>query len=306
MKEEFELVIRYVRDKGYHPAVGLAIDEVLMNSLVPASDIGSRGRNSREDKSGKGVEYGGVVRTYYFTPPSVVLGLNQNPEEVDWDAIQARELAISRRLTGGGVIIIGCPEEHSQVGISVFARPEVLEVPVVRLRDKFRVYTSGTLQAIREFGIDATYNPNSDIEVGGKKICGSAFYGVDEVDFLHSTVLFQYDIDTMLEVAGSGRRGRGRSEETGKNSGGVAPKFTTFERELGREWTPEDCRLFEDRFLEGIREALGEEVVELPLTPEEEAAANALAREKYFTPEWIYSEASQTGSMGACFLKKVK
>lgn len=256
-------------DDGAHPVhLGLAIDEVLLD-VVDAP--GYNGPN--------------ILRCYQFSPPSVVLGCNQDVKEVDMAYIASVPLQLGRRITGGGAIIMGVPDPGAQLGVSIIARhePGYPVKPGARYALLAKVIVAG----LRDLGLPVTYESNSDITLDGRKIAGQAAVLARDVTFLHSSITMAYDIEVMLRVA--------RVKPDPATVARASSRYTTVTDHLPRA-TIDGVKA---ALVRGISTVFDATVSPGPLTAGELDRARELVAKKHGTPEHVYSDG---GEMGSCFL----
>ncbi|MHB1566244.1 MAG: lipoate--protein ligase family protein [Acidiferrobacter sp.] len=127
--------------------------------------------------------------------PSALIGFHQSArQELHLDYCRAHQIAVSRRVTGGGALY--CDE--GQVGWelfldrTVFAHADMLTIAA----DICGMAVAG----LRTLGIDAAFRPRNDIEVEGRKIggTGGAFDGAALL--YQGTVLIDFNVERMLKV----------------------------------------------------------------------------------------------------------
>ena len=263
--------LRIIRGSKYPAPKGLAIDEALFKSveegLVPET-----------------------VRFYYFAPPAVVVGLNQDINLINLKYLRENNMSFGRRLTGGGAIIIGCPEYSSQMGITFLVRLNS-ELPE-KLSHKFKLLSSVVMYALKDLGLQPKYNRNSDITIDGKKIVGSGIYMSENTLLFHSIILFDYDFETMYNVLNL-------TEPAEKIIPMMQNQITTLNYELNRKIS---TKIVEDLLISGIESLWQCEVTEGNLEAGEKKMANTLYQEKYNTNSWNFQSLDNEGLRSACFI----
>ena len=127
---------------------------------------------------------------------SVIVGKNQNTlAEVDAVFAETHQIAVIRRITGGGAVYhdlgnvnysLLIPERHPEAdSFSIFARPVV--------------------EALQKMGIPARFSGRNDIEADGKKISGSAQCCSGNRTLFHGTLLFDADMEMLSKVLTPGK-----------------------------------------------------------------------------------------------------
>jgi lipoate-protein ligase A len=114
-------------------AENMAIDEALLRSFDPATSLP-------------------VLRLYGWNPPALSLGRFQKAAEVlDLARCRTNEVAVVRRVTGGGVIY-----HADELTYSLVCAPGQIP-PASSIKDSFRVLTGFLLTFYRSLGVDAAY-----------------------------------------------------------------------------------------------------------------------------------------------------
>ena len=206
---------------------------------------------------------------FYRNIPSLVLGKHQNmAEEVDLEAAREREVAIARRISGGG---------------TVFHDPGNLNIAVVTPYDRsnhndYHYFLDPIISALASFGIVARFdNRNSLVLESGEKISGSAQFVSRGSMLSHATLLVDADLEMLrsllvptMNVVESNAVESVRSRV--RNIGSSLPDGTTIVdlcSVIAREFGLPDTVSFA---------APSEDLV---------GAAELLAGQKYATWEWI-------------------
>ncbi len=267
--------IRIIRDSKYPAPEGLAIDEALLLSID--KDLAPE-----------------TIRFYYFSPPSVVIGFNQDIHDINLKYLEKSKMSFGRRLTGGGAIIIGCPEYYSQMGISFLFKLNS-DIPS-SLSDKFKFFGSILMKTLETLGLKPEYNKNSDITVNGKKIVGNGIYQAENSLLFHSIILFDYDYDLMLKVLNVETKKSG--EEMIKI---MKEKITTLIYEKDRKVSTTSV---ENMIINASKTLFNATIKEEPLSDWENRMAAKLSKEKYNSNEWNLQSFDNVGLMGACFVPK--
>lgn len=264
---------RYITDDAVAAAAGLARDESLMHHY-------GRGEEAQSPA---------VLRLYTYRSHCALVGRYQSvQDELDLETCEQLRVAVGRRPTGGGAIIMGA----GQLGVAVTTRAPS-DVPP---REVLRGYAAGVVAGLARLGIDAHFRSKNDLEVGGRKIAGLGLYLDDRGALLfHASVLADLDVRLMLQVL----RIPG-AKLSDKAVDRVAERVTTVSRELRREVQGAEIR---DAVAAGFREALGVELVPSSPDDDERERAAILAHEKYTSPDWVYQQSSLRDARGSSVLK---
>ena len=122
--------------------------------------------------------------------PSVIFGRNQVAEnEVNIDYCREQGIKIYRRKSGGGC---------------VYADMDNLMLSFVTDGDNvgftFNRFIQMILLVFRKLGIEATGTSHNDIMIGDRKVCGTAFYHLPGRSIVHSTMLYDTNMQHMLNA----------------------------------------------------------------------------------------------------------
>ena len=122
--------------------------------------------------------------------PSVIFGRNQVLEnEVNLDYCKAHGIKVYRRKSGGGC---------------VYADLDNLMCSFVTAEENvgfaFNRFVNMVLLVLRKLGIAATGTSHNDIMIGDRKVCGTACYHVAGRSIVHSTMLYDTNMDHMLNA----------------------------------------------------------------------------------------------------------
>ncbi len=139
---------------------------------------------------------GGVPDTIRFLrfPPTVLIGRHQAvSHEVKLDHVRASGIGLVRRITGGGAIYL----DEGQLGWELVFRRRNL--PLDTLGDYTRAICEAVAGGLSDrFQIDARFRPRNDIEVGGRKLCGTGGFFDGDTLIYQGTVLIDMDPEAMV------------------------------------------------------------------------------------------------------------
>ena len=199
---------------------------------------------------------------------AVIIGLNQNAyAEVDIDYLHQHDIALARRITGGGAVY----HDLGNLNYTIVGRSSDIE------RD-YPEYAQHMLHALQALGVQAELSGRNDILVDGRKVSGYAKRVYKDRLMVHGTLMYDVDIDCLTRVL---------TPPTNKlESKGIAsvksrvlnlrehlPQFT----DIGALTQALECHL--------SRQYQDEEYL---LTEEQLAEIRAIAETKFSTPSWIY------------------
>lgn len=131
----------------------------------------------------------------HFDRPAALVGFHQSiPQELRLEHCQARRLPIQRRLTGGGALYV----DDGVLGWELYLDRSALGT--AQFGDVASRLCTLAAEGLSELGVEARFRPRNDIEVEGRKICGTG--GVYEGNALlyHGSVLLDFDVERMVEM----------------------------------------------------------------------------------------------------------
>lgn len=244
---------RIVEAPAVSPAMHIALDEVLAQEVAA-------GRRAP------------TLRFWEWERPAIIIGGFQSlRNEVDLEAAERLGVQTVRRMTGGGAMFV---EPGSTITYSLYA-PAAL-VRDMSFAESYAFLDDWVLKALNSLGIDAVYKPLNDIASSKGKIGGAAqkrFHGGAVLH--HVTMAYDMDAEKMMQVL---RIGREKLSDKGTASAAKRVDPVRSQTGLPRE---EVVRRMKETFvsLNGGRTDT--------ITPEEYAAAEKLAAEKFATEEWL-------------------
>ena len=143
---------RLFADDGVGAAEGLALDEALM------------ARYARDEP-----DRPPTLRLYSYRDHCALIGRYQNLEaELDLEACRRDAVEVSRRLTGGGAIVMG----SGQLGVAYVDRAPIGQRP----REILEQLSGALVAGLAELGISASFCGKNDLEVKSRKIAGLGLY----------------------------------------------------------------------------------------------------------------------------------
>ncbi|WP_339951242.1 biotin/lipoate A/B protein ligase family protein [uncultured Albimonas sp.] len=244
---------RIIEEIPVTPPVQMALDEVL------AREVGAGRRPP-------------TLRFWGWERPAIIIGNFQSlSNEVDLQEAERLGVEVVRRATGGGAMFV---EPGTAITYSLYA-PAAL-VADMSLADSYAFLDQWVLSALRELGIDAEYKPLNDIASSKGKIGGAAqkrFAGGTVLH--HVTMAYDMDGEKMARVL---RIGREKISDKGIVSAAKRVDPVRSQTGLPRE---EVIARLTASFVALHGGAPGE------ITPEEMAAAETLAGEKYARSTWL-------------------
>ena len=195
--------------------------------------------------------------------PSVIIGLNQNAySEVNLGYLQAHDIRLARRVTGGGAVY----HDLQNLNYTVIGR-DASPQPVV--------------DALRSLGVPAELTGRNDSFVDGRKVSGYARRLWRDRQIIHGTLMYDVDLDTLarvLDVPGSKLAVKGIASVKSRvaNLKDFLPQFRGL-----------------DELQAALQEILAAGDAGLPFDAERRAAVQRLSDAKFSTWDWIYGQSRE-------------
>jgi len=247
-----------------------------------------------------------TIRFYQWSPPAVSLGYFQDLEkEIDVDVCKNMAIDIVRRPTGGKAVLhdkeltysFVIRESHPLVNDSILETYKKfsggmirglsylgIEAELVPLREKLKNETLLNKEEKSEirysdiksicFSVPSQY----EVQVGGKKIVGSAQVRKREIVLQHGSLLIELEKDKLFSVFNFPSAQIRERLKTRFNA-------TSLEDILKRKINFSELSEILPR---GFEEEFGVRLVEGKLTEQEEKISKELLENKYSTYEWNY------------------
>ena len=122
--------------------------------------------------------------------PSVILGRNQVVEnEVNVDYCRAHGISMYRRKSGGGCVYA----DMDNLMLSYISAGE-------NVNFAFNRFINMVLLVLRKMGVEATGTSHNDVMIGDRKVCGTACYHIGDRSIVHSTMLYDTNMEHMLNA----------------------------------------------------------------------------------------------------------
>ncbi|HEI1477655.1 TPA: lipoate--protein ligase [Staphylococcus aureus] len=206
---------------------------------------------------------------FYINRPSIIVGKNQNTiEEVNQTYIDAHNIDVVRRISGGGAVY----HDTGNLNFSFITDDDGNSF------HNFQKFTEPIVQALQSLGVNAELTGRNDIQVGQVKISGNAMVKVKNRMFSHGTLMLNSDLD---EVQNALKVNPAKIKSKGIKS--VRKRVANIQEFLN---DPLEIEEFKKIILKTI---FGEtEVEEYKLTDEDWENIEKLSNDKYRTWEWNY------------------
>ncbi len=173
---------RLVHGSARAAAAHMALDEILLEELA----AGRRGP---------------TLRIWEWSGPAVVIGRYQSlRNEVDAAGAERHGIDVVRRISGGGAMFI---EPGNTITYSIYAPSDLVEG--LTFPEAYALMDAWVIEALRDMGINAWYQPLNDITSPEGKIAGAAQVRRSRAVLHHVTMAYDIDADKMLDVLRIGR-----------------------------------------------------------------------------------------------------
>ena len=127
--------------------------------------------------------------------PTVIFGRNQMIEnEVNLDFCRKHDIQVYRRKSGGGCVYA----DSDNVMLSYISEGD-------SVGQAFNQFIQMVLLVFRKMGVEAVGTQHNDVLIGDRKVCGTACYHLDGRNIVHSTLLYDTNMDNMLQAITPGQ-----------------------------------------------------------------------------------------------------
>jgi len=135
-----------------------------------------------------------TIRFLQFSPHCALVGYHQSVQlEVEEQYCREHGIEINRRITGGGNLYW----DEGTLGWEIIAGKNTPNIPT-QLEDMYRLMCESAVNGLDRLGVQASFRPKNDIEVGGRKICGTGGTEIGDSFLYQGSLLTDFDVDTML------------------------------------------------------------------------------------------------------------
>ena len=204
--------------------------------------------------------------------PTVIVGRHQNTlAEIDAEYVQAHNIPVVRRLSGGGAVF----HDLGNLNFTFIAdSPDGQRAQV-----DFRRFTQPILEALQTLGVDARFEGRNDLTIDGRKFSGNAEYVSGGRVLHHGTLLFAA---RMADISAALRPDPAKFADKAVKS--VRSRVTNISEHLPRPMTVLE---FRDHLMAHVV-ATTPDAEAYAFTADDVRAITQLRDAKYATWEWNY------------------
>nr|WP_317632125.1 lipoate--protein ligase [uncultured Flavobacterium sp.] len=221
------------------------------------------------------------ILLFYINKPAIIIGKNQNTiEEINTNYVEDQNIKVVRRLSGGGAVY----HDEGNLNFSFITANDGKSF------SDFKKFLNPIIQALAKLGIDAEVKGRNDILIGEKKISGNAQFATLGKIFTHGTLLFNSDID---EVVNALKVRKDKIESKGMKS--VRSRVANISEYLTEPMTIEAFR--EYILLSIFNVSDRDQVSEYSLTAADWEKINEISANRYANWDWNYGKSPVSTSV---------
>lgn len=167
---------RVINEGEYSEAMHQAVEEVLIEQM-------------------KNSDMRPTLRFWYRPHTSIPMGRFQSySDEVEQDYVSSNDIEVVRRITGGGAMF---SEPGDVITYSIYLpESEVKD----NIEESYKELDSFAVEALREIGVDVSYEPVNDIVHEDGKVGGAAQLRKDGAVLHHTMMSYDLNIERMLKA----------------------------------------------------------------------------------------------------------
>lgn len=218
-----------------------------------------------------------TVRFLRFEPSALVGRHQPIGQELKLAYCRENGIGVVRRITGGGAIYL----DPGQVGWELVVSRKRLPLPMLQdyAKEICEAVANGLSAA---FSIDARFRPRNDIEVDGRKLCGTGGFFDGDTLFYQGTVLVDAEPERVMACLNVPE-----AKLRKHNLDNASSRLVTLKHLMGG--TAPDIALVHDAILRGLSEKFDVDFSRVSPSAEEEALATKIHDEETGTDEFVFS-----------------
>lgn len=202
--------------------------------------------------------------------PSIIVGKHQNTlAEINLDYVNANNIKIVRRLSGGGAVF----HDLGNINFTFISKGDHHTLV------DFRKFTEPILEVMQKLGIEARFEGRNDLTIDGRKFSGNAEHVFKDRVLHHGTLLFSAMMTDL-----SGALNVDPSKFSDKAVKSVRSRVTNISEHLTEPMEIED-------FMELVRNHVKEKypnALTIELSNTDHQYIEQLVKEKYSTWDWNF------------------
>ncbi len=208
---------------------------------------------------------------------AVVIGYSQNVEaEVNLAICREKSIQIVRRFSGGGAVY----QDLGNLNYSITLEADHSLLKGLDIAESYRVFSSGVIEGLKQFGIDSVFDSPSDLLVRNKKVSGNAQSRKKGVILHHGTLLVNVEFDSLTRVLNAPKEQLKNRKVTSRRR-----PVVNLEDEIGYHV---DIEKVKEVLQRGFEKAFSVKLVPSALTLEEKETAQILYVSKYSQRKWNF------------------
>jgi lipoate---protein ligase len=223
-----------------------------------------------------------TIRFLAFTPTALVGRHQAISREVKLEHCRTHGIGLARRITGGGAIYF----DPNQLGWELVFERRNLQLG--NLAEVTRAICTAAASGLQRLGVPAAFRPRNDIEVEGRKLCGTGGFFDGDIVFYQGTLLIDCDLGAVVSALNVPAP---KLEKRALDA--PAQRMVTLQALLGDALPP--LTDIKAALVAGFAEGLGIEPQWSATSPAEEALARRLHDEEIGTEDYVFGIDDKSG-----------
>ncbi|MBN2614981.1 MAG: lipoate--protein ligase [Bacteroidales bacterium] len=208
---------------------------------------------------------------FWQSEPSVVVGKHQNTlKEVNLDYVNRHGIPVIRRISGGGTVY----HDRGNINYTLIMESERRESLI-----DFKKFTQPVIEFLESLEIEARFEGKNNLTIDGKKFSGNSAHVFRNRVIHHGTFLFDSDLDILEKIINPQTEGI-----SDKAIESIRASVTNVKPHVKENM---DLVTFQKRMTSFFMDYFHIERTRI-LTPDEQAAIETLALEKYKSWKWNF------------------